>query len=403
MVTRAPRLLLLTSYFAPDLSAGSFRATALVAALKRLAPDLRVDVITTMPNRYQSFTSDALVDERDGPRTIHRVRLPAHASGMRDQAKAYLRYARAVFSRTRGEPYDLVFATSGRLMTAVLAAVCARRARAALYLDLRDIFVDTIGDVLPGPAQRPAKLVFSPLESFAVRSATHVNLVSEGFRSYFEPRFPRQRFSYFTNGIDDEFLGRAVLRPPPDPARPLRVLYAGNMGEGQGLHAVIPQLASALPNRLHFRLIGDGGRRTELEAAIARAGVRNVEVLSPVPRAELVQEYEAADVLFLHLNAYAAFERVLPSKIFEYAALGKPIWAGVGGYAARFLREEVPNAAVFDPCDVPGGLRALGALALGSAPREEFVARFNRERIMTEMARDLLRLLDGRTPDGARR
>jgi len=31
-----------------------------------------------------------------------------------------------------------------------------------------------------------------------------------------------------------------------------------------------------------------------------------------------------ADVLFLHLNAYKAFEKVLPSKIFEYAATGRP-------------------------------------------------------------------------------
>lgn len=392
-MSRPRRLLLLSSYYSPDLSAGSFRTTALVAALRRLAPELRIDVFTTLPNRYKSFTSEAPELEVQGTLTIHRIRLPAHASGMRDQARAYLHYARAVLGRTSGEEYDLVFATSGRLMTAVLAAVCARRTRAGLYLDLRDIFVDTIGDVLAGPWQRPMRMLFTPLEAFAVRSATHVNLVSEGFRPYFESRFPQQRFSYYTNGIDEEFLESVAVEARPA-SHPLRVLYAGNMGEGQGLHAVIPGLAGALGERAHFRLIGDGGRRAELMRTLESQGVRNVELLPPMPRADLVREYVAADVLFLHLNAYPAFEKVLPSKIFEYAALGKPVWAGVGGYAARFLREEVRNSAVFAPCDVDAGVRALEELELRATPRPEFIEKFDRRRIMAVMATDLLRLIE---------
>ena len=50
----------------------------------------------------------------------------------------------------------------------------------------------------------------------------------------------------------------------------------------------------------------------------------------------------STDVLFLHLNDYSAFRKVIPSKIFEYAATGKPIVAGVSGYAAEFLRHENP-------------------------------------------------------------
>ena len=37
-------------------------------------------------------------------------------------------------------------------------------------------------------------------------------------------------------------------------------------------------------------------------------------------RPALVEAYGAADVLFLHLGVQPAFEKVLPSKIFEYAA-----------------------------------------------------------------------------------
>ena len=163
------------------------------------------------------------------------------------------------------------------------------------------------------------------------------------------------------------------------------------MGEGQGLHAIIPHLAAKMGNRFQFRLIGDGGRRLELERAIRTSGVRNVQVVGPVSRIRLVEEYREADVLFLHLNDYGAFEKVLPSKIFEYAATGKPIWAGVAGFSAQFLKREVQNTAVFEPCNADDAARAFAGLNLVSVSRRDFVRRFSRESISRGMAGDILR------------
>ena len=53
------RILLLSFYFRPDLSAGSFRATALVDALLKAHPGVEIDVVTTLPNRYSAFSPDA--------------------------------------------------------------------------------------------------------------------------------------------------------------------------------------------------------------------------------------------------------------------------------------------------------------------------------------------------------
>ena len=59
------RLLFVTFYFPPDLSAGSFRATALVDALLERGPrDLKIDVLTTAPNRYHTFTHQVAAIER---------------------------------------------------------------------------------------------------------------------------------------------------------------------------------------------------------------------------------------------------------------------------------------------------------------------------------------------------
>lgn len=387
-------ILFLSFYYQPDLCAGSFRATALISALlKRVPQGTQIELITTMPNRYGSFISKVPEFEAFGNLTVRRIPLPAHQSGMLDQSQAFLAFVVSAFRHTRHRKYDLVFATSSRLMTAVLGAAIARWGNVPLYLDIRDIFADTIKDVFPGRFASWVMPFIAGLEQFALKGARKVNLVSGGFQDYFTRRFPHISYSFFTNGVDPEFIEAfpdRVARTAVVPEFPLTVLYAGNMGEGQGLHSIIPTLAKNMTGRVRFRLIGDGGRRLELERAIASAECDNVVVLDPVNRESLIKEYRNADVLFLHLNDYEAFKKVLPSKIFEYAATGKPIWAGVGGFSAQFLNNEVSNVAVFSPCNAAAAEMAFSRLDMRVVSRLDFIARFSREAICDEMAADIL-------------
>lgn len=389
------KILLLSFYYEPDLSAGSFRNTALVKALlKQMPAGSTIDVITTLPNRYASFSVDVPEKEEHEGLNIQRIALPSHKSGMVDQSKAFISFAKEAVKHSRKKQYDLVYASSSRLMTAALGAYIARRQKAPLYLDIRDIFVDTIKDVLSAKMSLIMKPVFSVVEGWSIRQADKVNLVSEGFREYFEQRYPKQKFAYFTNGIDDEFIHAQPIDRVGVAANIPTVVYAGNFGEGQGLHAIIPQLAKHFEGRLQFKLYGDGGRKTQLLTALDTVGVNNVELCTPVNRKELITIYQQADVLFLHLNDYDAFLKVLPSKIFEYAALGKPIWAGVAGYSAHFLQQNVSNSAVFNPCDLDAAIASFEKLELVTSPRTDFVNQFSRDNIMQQMAADILKLAE---------
>jgi len=387
------RILVLTFYYPPDLSAGSFRASNLVASLaKQIPPGGQIDVVTTLPNRYRTFTMEVPRAETQEAIQVRRVALPPHQSGMLDQSRAFWTFAREAQRLAAGDRYDLVFATSSRLMTATLGSWIARRQGAPLYLDIRDIFVDTMREVLPRAAALPMTTLLGALERRTIERASRVNLVSAGFETYFRERYPHQRFSYFTNGVDEEFtqFTTPVGAPPQErtAAGVKTIVYAGNVGDGQGLHAVLPELARRAEGRLRFRVIGDGSRRRELQARIE--GLGNVVIVPPMARPTLMEEYRRADVLFLHLNDYEAFKRVLPSKVFEYAATGKPIWAGVGGYAARFLADNVDNVAIFTPCDASAAMTAFAQLDFSPRGRAEFVRRFSRRAISDALAADIL-------------
>ncbi|MDH3393851.1 MAG: glycosyltransferase family 4 protein, partial [Desulfobulbaceae bacterium] len=309
------KILVLSFYFEPDLCAGSFRTTALVRELVKVLPvGSQVDVVTTLPNRYRTFSAEAPQTEYRPRVTIRRIALPEHRSGMLDQSKAFFVFSRQVLKHVAASgDYDVVFATSSRLMTAVLGSWIARKKTALLYLDIRDIFVDTIKDVLPWYFALFAKPVFSFLERWAVQGAAKVNLVSEGFLGYFNSRYSGRNFSCFMNGIDDEFItaSRGAATREKKTKWPVTVVYAGNIGEGQGLHTTLPALAKRMREKVCFKIIGDGGRREALSAALATAGVDNVELLEPVKRDQLIKAYQDADVLFLHLNDYDAFKKVL--------------------------------------------------------------------------------------------
>ena len=168
-----PRILLLTFYYPPDLSAGSFRMQALVKTLKQLVPKSEVsfDIYTTMPNRYFEFKCAVPEIEQDENISIYRYQLPKHKNGFIDQAKAYQHFYKWAKRKAKKSKYDLVFATSGRLFTAFLGAQISKSQKCPLYLDIRDIFVDTMSSIL----SKKLKIFLLPIFKIIERKTKYIS------------------------------------------------------------------------------------------------------------------------------------------------------------------------------------------------------------------------------------
>lgn len=388
------RVVYLTFYYEPDLCAGSFRNTPLAIELAKQAreKDIIVDVYTTLPNRYSTFEQSAPEFEEIGNLRIQRISLPPHRSGMMDQVISFKKFYSEVNKLNKNKRADLVFASSSRLFTAYLGYTIAKKSNAPLYLDIRDIFVDTISDVFRSKILKIGVLPFLKLiENKTFNYAKHINLISGGFKSYFT-KFRNTEFTFFTNGIDEEFLEAIpVVVKKNKISLKKTIVYAGNIGEGQGLHKVIPNAAKELGSAFEFIVIGDGGTKRLLQDVIKNLSLSNIVLEKPMKRKELRVIYNNADYLFIHLNDYPAFRKVLPSKIFELATFGKPIIAGVSGFAAEFIKNEVSDSFVFEPCNSIQLVDILRSdVPTNNIKRKEFKLKYRRSNINKLMAESIL-------------
>lgn len=390
------KALLLTFYFPPDLSAGSFRAAALARALVESGFE-EVHVVTTNPHRYATFRPDESKPDFEALSEkavrVDRATVTRHKSGTIDQSLSFLTYAASALRTTRGRDYDLVIATSSRLITATLGSWIARRNRAKLLLDIRDLFVESLRDLFPNTIWSRSLVPFlSMLERSTVNRADHVNLVSAGFGPYFFEHYPGLEYTAFGNGIDTDVLIHDFTKKG-NGGQPKIILYAGNIGLGQGLDRFVPDAAKRAGDEFEFRIIGDGNRARTLVRAIESRDIRNVRVIPPMSRKELLLEYSNADYLLAHLHDAPALKRVIPSKLFEYGATGKPILAGVNGEARAFVEQELENAAVFAPYDVDAFARMLRLLPSEASAREAFKRKYARDSIMSRFAQHAARLV----------
>jgi glycosyltransferase involved in cell wall biosynthesis len=391
------KIVFFSFYYPPDLSAGSFRSIALAKSLSaKLDKKNEIHVLTTYPNRYKSHISKAKNKEIDELVTVHRIKVPSHSGNMLSQCYTFLVYAIISFNLCRKIKPDFIIGTSSRLMTAYLAALSAKYLKKRYFIDLRDIFSETISDIFYQKSRLIGaifKYFFIKLEQYTLNSAALVNVVSEGFFEYFDNNgINTKDWKFFPNGVDAEF-ENLFLKNINNTKGKVKITYAGNIGDGQGLEKIIPKLGLELGLNYEIIVIGDGGAIDKLKSSVLNQNISNVKLIPPIDRQELVNYYLESDILFLHLNNLSAFRRVLPSKIFEYGAIGKPILAGLKGYPADFVRINVPYASIFEPGDSQAAIKYISKINKNSVLKKDvdkFIDNFSRKKIMDDLTDELI-------------
>ena len=392
---------MLSYYFPPDIGPGPTRAQDFVRQLESVMDcQSSIHVYTTFPNRYKKFdpASDEGFDDSLGQDRVelNRIRVRRFGNGILSEIILFLQFISVVLITVRKNRYDAVFATSSRLATALVGVCVGKQQAIPVYLDMRDLFLDTAHSILsPKIIFRKQLLkLIGILEAWTFRCAKRINVVTPAFIDYVRARAPHCEISSIMNGIDEAFLNHKFNNHLSQSRRPITMLYAGNVGHGQMLDKTLPILAECFGSNLRIDVVGSGNRRDVLEEKIIKKKLTNLVLHDPVPQVELFYWLEKADILFLQLDDKPAFEKVLPSKIFEYAATGKPILAVVKGFAASFCSniDGVFIANIEDIQDISAKLLDIGEGQF-RYERTEFCQKYSRKEASNRLVSTFLSMV----------
>ena len=401
------KLLFLSLYYPPDIGPGSFRIKSIIDTIdnKKLS---KTYLITSYPFRYPDFkisfddfkklynlTSNNFdIYEKDNL-NIYRNKLRAHKNTMISQILSYFKYFFYVIKISISIKPDLIFATSGRLMTAFLAYIVSKLTKATLIIEIRDIFSYGIKNHNFFKI-KILNIIFSKIffriEKLIINRSKQVNFVSQEFANYYNVKFDK-KFKFYPNGIDYEFLKFNFKKPNnKSKSKIINILYVGNIGEAQNLHNFLPEFSERLPKNYIINIIGSGGGKSFLTNEINKRKLKNIYVLDPIPKINLLNKYKNADILLMNLADKDVFKSVIPSKIYEYIITGKPILIGCKGEVEKY-KKYTKNLFFFKPSDHNSAIDVLKKINIKNSKVTKntlFEKKYSRKNISKNIVKDII-------------
>jgi glycosyltransferase involved in cell wall biosynthesis len=268
---------------------------------------------------------------------------------------------------------DVIIASSLSLLTVLSGYVLKKRFGSRLLFEVRDIWPLTLTEVGTYKRWNPLVKMLGMVERFGYRNSDAVvgtmpNLTEHVRRVAGSGPVCR----CVPQGLDRYMLDQS--EPLPEgyeakfvPKGKFVVGYVGTIGTANALQTMIQCAAELIDNpAIHFLLVGDGGRLTELKALAA--GLGNVTFAPKLKRQQVQSFLQHCDVLYLGTlkNEIWRYGQSL-NKLIDYMYAGKPIIASYSGYPSMINEAQ---CGVFVPAEDVGALKEA-ILTYAAKPREE--------------------------------
>lgn len=238
---------------------------------------------------------------------------------------------------------DIIVATSPQFFCALAGFFVSRIRSVPWALEIRDLWPETI--ITVGAINNNTILAcLSKMEKFIYRNADIIVSVTESFVSHIENRGGRGKVAVIKNSVDldlfDTDVSDAGLRQQYGLDGRFVPAYVGTHGMCHGLDTLL-DAAQKLAHRpdIAFLMVGDGAEKKRLQARRDELGLTNVIMLDQQPKEMMPRIWSVCDASLVLLRKTELFTKVIPSKIFESMAMGKPIILGVRGESLELVED----------------------------------------------------------------
>ena len=274
-------------------------------------------------------------------------------------------------------PDAVIVGYLGQLDVLVLAPF-ARWRRVPLVWDMFLSLHDTVvGDRRWLAKWNPVALALYAWEWLACRAADRVVLDTEAHAAFVASRFglSPERVASAWVGVEEAAF---PVSPPLAGARdgPARVLFYGQLIPLHGVETILAAARLLADEPIHFTLIGSGQEEARVREATARGGLADVEWIPWVPYEELGRHIAEADVCLGIFGDSGKAARVIPNKVFQIVAVGRPLVTRDSPALRELFPGPEPGLILVPPADPEALAAALRTFAgeHGTASDPRFAA-----------------------------
>ncbi|MCF6806996.1 glycosyltransferase family 4 protein [Thiotrichales bacterium 19S9-12] len=360
----------------------------------------KVTILTCVPNFPKGKIFDGYqnkwrqVEEIDGVTVVRIKSFIAPNKGSLKRIMDFLSFGlHAMFQGLFIKNVDVIIGTSPQPFPIFAAWIIARLKRKAFIFEIRDLWPESIIAV----DAMGKKNVFLKIFGWAIKKmykkADVIVSVTDSFKQILikEEKINPEKIIVCKNGIDFH-----QVRPSSD-AYDLRqkyqladkyvVGYVGTIGMAHSVHTILEAAKLNHNPSIHFVIMGAGAYADEIKQNAQL--LNNVTFIDGGSRTQAVAVTSMLDACIVHLKDTPLFRTVIPSKVFEFMALGKPILVGVEGEAREIVIDQAKAGIVFTPEDAVSLDQAINQMRSHLVENDQiktFVEKyFNREKIAIEM------------------
>lgn len=374
------KILFITDNFPPEVNAPATRTYEHCKHWVEAGEE--VTVITCAPNFprgkvFEGYRNKLYQREMiDGIKVVRVWSYMSANEGFAKRILDYLSFAFMAFWAGLFRRTDIIIATSPQFFTTLTGFGLSLFKRKPWVFELRDLWPESVAAVGAMKHSKALK-VFERMEMFMYRRADLIVPLTPAFKQSLASRgIDGVKIRVVTNGAN-----MALFTARPKDVKLLDQLglkgkfvvgYIGTHGMAHSLNFVIRTIAQLKDNSVHFLFIGDGAEKESILSLAKELDVQNATFLDSIPKESVPVFLSIVDAVLVPLRKSETFKTVIPSKIFEAAAMEKPIILGVDGQAREIIEGE--NAGIyFEPENAQELLEVIARLSSDPSLRSDLV------------------------------
>lgn len=296
---------------------------------------------------------------------------------------------------------DVVIATSPQPFPIFSAWWIARLKRKPFVFEIRDLWPESV--IAVEAMKRESCLIkfFNWAIKRMYHSADVIVSVTDSFKQILiqQEKVKPEKIIICKNGCDLQKITvtekSTSLRKKYGLENTYLVGYVGTIGLAHHIDTVIQAAARNHHQHIHFVIMGNGAEA--LAAKEAALHLQNLTFIEGGSREDAYNVMNMLDAVIVHLKDTPLFKTVIPSKIFEIMALGKPILMGVKGESRKIVIDKARAGIAFEPSNPIDLNRAIAELPKTHYDSDQVTAfvqkYYDREKLAIKMLKDISQCL----------